>query len=208
VLAVGQNGKVFSVESAVVFRDATLSDVWAVVDLVQSAYRGEASRDGWTTEADLLDGSRIDPDTVREVVSAPRSVVMLAYQRPALHRMTSADRCDMDAAAVDELSACCQLADEGKGTGYFGLFAVRPNRQGTGIGRAVLTEAERRAVTEWQCSTLRMLVIRQRTDLIAWYTRLGFGPTGGTSPFPYGDERFGRPKRPDLEFIELSKPLG
>lgn len=198
----------FSAGSTVVFRDATLSDVLAIVDLVQSAYRGEGSRDGWTTEADLLDGSRIDPDTVREVVSAPRSVIMLAYQKPTSHRTTSADHYDMDASVVEELSACCQLADEGDSKGYFGLFAVQPNRQGTGIGRAVLAEAERRALTEWGCSTMRMLVIRQRTDLIAWYTRLGYFPTGITSPFPYGDERFGLPKRDDLEFIELRKPLG
>jgi GNAT superfamily N-acetyltransferase len=133
---------------------------------------------------------------------------MLAYQMPALHRTTSAAHGHMDAAAVDELSACCQLADEGDRTGYFGLFAVRPDRQGTGIGRAVLAEAERRVVTDWQCTVLRMLVIRQRTDLIAWYARLGFALTGRTSPFPYGDERFGLPKRSDLEFVELRKLLG
>jgi GNAT superfamily N-acetyltransferase len=203
-----QNRAVLSAGSAVAFRDATLSDVGAVVDLVQSAYRGEASRVGWTTEADLLDGSRIDPNTVREVVSAPRSVVMLAYQKPAVHRTILADQGGTGVAAIGELSACCQLADEGGGTGYFGLFAVRPDRQGTGIGRAVLAEAERRVVTDWRCRVLRMLVIRQRTDLIAWYVRLGFALTGGKSPFPYGDERFGRPKRPDLEFVELRKPLG
>jgi GNAT superfamily N-acetyltransferase len=205
---IGQNREMLSAGSAVAFRDATLSDALAIVSLVQSAYRGEASRDGWTTEADLIDGNRIDPDTVREVVSAPRSVIMLAYQKPSLHRTTSADHGDIENPAFDELSACCQLADEGESTGYFGLFAVRPDRQGTGLGRAVLAEAERRAVTEWRCSMLRMLVIRQRADLIAWYLRLGFALTGRTSPFPYGDERFGLPKRPDLEFVELRKQLG
>ena len=147
---IGQNGEMLSAGSAVVFRDAALSDVWAVVDLVQSAYRGEASRDGWTTEADLLDGNRIDPDTVREVLSAPRSKIMLAYQKLPSRQTMSANHCDMEPGAVDELSACCQLADEGENTGYFGLFAVRPKRQGTGIGRAVLVEAERRAVTDWR----------------------------------------------------------
>ena len=71
----------------------------------------------------------------------------------------------------------------------------------------MLAEAERRAVTGWHCSMLRMLVIRQRVDLIAWYMRLGFARTGETKPFPYGDERFGLPKRPDLEFVELAKSL-
>jgi ribosomal protein S18 acetylase RimI-like enzyme len=87
------------------------------------------------------------------------------------------------------------------------MFAVTPDQQGAGIGRAVLAEAERRVVTEWQCDLLRMTVIRQRVDLIAWYERRGFALTGATKPFPYGDERFGQPKRPDLEFAELTKAL-
>jgi hypothetical protein len=72
----------------------------------------------------------------------------------------------------------------------------------------VLAEAERRVATQWQCRVLRMTVIRQRADLIAWYQRRGFVLTGQTSPFPYGNERVDRPKRPDLEFAELAKPLG
>jgi hypothetical protein len=72
----------------------------------------------------------------------------------------------------------------------------------------VLAEAEQRVAAEWQCRLLRMTVIRQRADLIAWYQRLGFVLTGETTPFPYGNERFGQPKRPDLEFAELAKALG
>lgn len=195
-----------SAPSAVSFRDATLSDVSVVVDLVQSAYRGEASRAGWTSEADLLDGIRTDTDAVRAVVSAPRSVLILACRTGTQERPVRVDH--VEVAAADELLACCQLRDEGGGSGYFGMFAVRPHRQGAGIGRVVLAEAQRRAAVLWQCRLLRMTVIRQRADLIAWYERLGFAPTGKTSPFPYGDERFGRPKRPDLEFVELAKALG
>lgn len=193
-------------ESVVAFRDATLSDVPAVMKLVHSAYRGDESRKGWTTEADLLDGNRIDAGSVRDVITAPESLIMLAFRRcgpePAGSHHDGAA-----ASAASALWACCQLAVEGDGLGYFGLFAVRPDRQGAGIGKAVLAEAERRAVTEWQCTALRMLVIRQRADLIAWYERLGFARTGATSPFPYRDERFGRPRRQDLEFIELRKQL-
>lgn len=213
--------------AAVSFRDATLSDVTAVVDLVQSAYRGESSRAGWTTEADLLDEARTDADAVRTVISAPRTVVMLARQNGTRGRPVGSDHTDAHASidadhtgadhthadladaalAADELLACCELRDEGGGRGYFGMFAVRPELQGAGIGRAVLAEAERRVAAEWQCHVLRMTVIRQRADLIAWYERLGFAPTGKTSPFPHNDERFGRPKRPDLEFAELAKAL-
>jgi GNAT superfamily N-acetyltransferase len=91
---------------------------------------------------------------------------------------------------------------------YFGMFAVRPGRQGRGLGRAVLAEAQRLARAEWHATRMEMTVIRQRLDLIAWYARLGYQPTGATEPFPYGDERYGRPTRPDLEFVVLAKPLG
>ncbi len=86
------------------------------------------------------------------------------------------------------------------------MFAVRPDQQSSGIGGVVLHEAARLATT-WGCTELRMTVIRQRTDLIAWYVRRGYRPTGETLPFPYGDERFGRPRRDDLEFAVLAGPL-
>ena len=60
------------------FRRATLADVPRVVALVERAYRGEVSRKGWTTEADLLDGQRTDPAEVEGLVSGPRSHLLLA----------------------------------------------------------------------------------------------------------------------------------
>jgi hypothetical protein len=52
-----------------------------------------------------------------------------------------------------------------------------------------------------------MKVISAREDLIAWYERHGYARTGRRSPFPYGDERFGLPRRAGLEFELLVKPL-
>jgi len=174
------------------FRPAAPADVDAVVALVQSAYRGESSRAGWTTEADLIDGVRTDADAVAAVVADPRSVLLLAV-RPAIP----------DAGAV---VACCHLRDDG-GRAYFGLFAVRPGLQGGGIGRALLDEAQRRAVGAWDAGEMWMTVVSLRHELIYWYERLGFRRTGETQPFPYGDERFGLPRRPDLTFAVLAKPL-
>ena len=102
---------------------------------------------------------------------------------------------------------CCQLESRPDATAYLGLFAVAPPRQGDGLGRAIVTEAERVARVELGAERMVMTVIRQRTDLIAWYERLGYRRTGETQPFPYGDERFGLPTRPDLEFVVLAKPL-
>lgn len=170
-----------------IFRTAAADDVPALVALVESAYRGDSSRAGWTTEADLLDGQRTDPDAVAAVVHDPDAVMLVAEVGGAL-------------------MACCQLEDRG-GHAYFGMFAVSPSRQGGGLGRRVLAEAERRAREQWGAAEMHMTVISVREDLIAWYVRRGYARTGKTSPFPYGDERFGLPKRGDLEFELLVKKL-
>ena len=88
------------------------------------------------------------------------------------------------------------------------MFAVVPTKQGGGVGRAVLAEAERLAVERWSATAMEMTVISRRTDLIAWYERRGYRLTGETRPFPHGDERFGLPRRADLEFAVLTKALG
>jgi ribosomal protein S18 acetylase RimI-like enzyme len=170
------------------FRTARAADVPALVDLVESAYRGEPSRAGWTTEADLLAGQRTDPRMVADAIADPEAVVLLA---------------ETDGRPV----ACCHV-ERRDGYGYFGMFAVSPGRQGGGLGRALLAEAERFARDEWGAGELRMTVIVQRADLIAWYERRGYTRTGERSPFPYGDERFGVPLRPDLAFETLAKKLG
>lgn len=179
------------------FSAAGPSDVDAVVALVESAYRGEASRAGWTTEADLLVGQRTDRSQVMSLIRRPRSIVLLARSGGRL-----VGCCHLEVTRVARLRAA-----EGATSAYFGMFAVSPAEQGAGVGRALITEATRRALDEG-CAEMRMTVIRQRADLIDWYRRLGFEPTGETGPFPYGDDRFGRPLRDDLEFVVLSAPLG
>ncbi|MFF3766255.1 GNAT family N-acetyltransferase [Streptomyces sp. NPDC001922] len=170
------------------FRDAAEDDIPALVGLIESAYRGDASRVGWTTEADLLQGQRTDPDGVAAVVTSPDS------------RMLVVER---DGALV----GCCQLEHRGEHA-YFGMFAVRPELQGSGLGRVVLAEAERAARESWAVREMHMTVISARDDLIAWYERRGYRRTGRMSPFPYGDERFGIPQRDDLRFELLVKDLG
>ena len=100
--------------------------------------------------------------------------------------------------------ACAHVAIEGD-TGYFGMFAVRPDLQGAGIGDALLREAERVVRDEWNLPAMRMTVIDVRDELIAWYERRGYRRTGVHKPFPYGDTRFGVPRRDDLRFEVLEK---
>lgn len=169
------------------FRSATPADIDALVALVTSAYRGDASRAGWTTEADLLDGNRIDPDVLRTDLARPRSRVLLLE-------------------AGGSLQACAHVADE-DGAGYFGMFAVAPSLQGSGIGKRLLAECERIARDEWGLAAMRMTVIDVRDELIAFYERRGYRRTGEFKPFPYGDVRFGLPRRDDLRFEVLEKHL-
>ena len=169
------------------FRTATAADIPALIELVTSAYRGDVSRQGWTTEADLLDGQRIDPDVLRQDITRENSRVVLAEQNGGL-------------------LACAHVAVEGD-AGYFGMFSVRPDLQGNGVGKILLAEAERIVREEWKLPAMRMTVIDCRDELIAFYQRRGYARTGITKPFPYGDARFGSPKRDDLRFEVLEKRL-
>ncbi len=174
-------------EPPLLFRTATPADVDAVVALVESAYRGETSRAGWTTEADLLDGQRTNATALAVTIATPGSRIILAE-------------------ANDRLMGSVLLKDEG-GTAYLGMFAVPPPMQGGGIGRRLLDEAERLAGTELAAMAIRMTVLAQRPELIAWYERRGYQQTGEREPFPYGDERFGQPRRNDLYFVVMKKAL-
>jgi GNAT superfamily N-acetyltransferase len=104
----------------------------------------------------------------------------------------------------DALLACCHIEKHGD-SAYFGMFAVDPSRQGGGLGRQVLAEAERFARKTWHCRAMHMKVIDVRSELIAWYERRGYQRTGQYSPFPYGNERFGVPLRDDLRFELMIK---
>ncbi|MDI3262314.1 GNAT family N-acetyltransferase [Aerosticca soli] len=169
------------------FRLAGPGDIDAIVALVQSAYRGDSGRRGWTTESDLLDGQRTDADEVASIIARPSACIILAERD-------------------GRLIASCQL-EQHDDSAYFGMFAVDPLVQGDGVGSRVLAEAERRAREDWGCRQIGMTVIVQREELIAWYSRRGYRRTGVLKPFPYGDERFGIPLRDDLRFEVLAKDL-
>jgi GNAT superfamily N-acetyltransferase len=111
---------------------------------------------------------------------------------------------ELDATAV----GCYELrSSDGADAATFGMFAVEPTHQAAGLGGLLLADAEQVARRRQGERRLRMTVIAQRAELIDWYGRRGYLPTGAREPFPYGDERFGRPRRDDLEFVVLAKDL-
>jgi ribosomal protein S18 acetylase RimI-like enzyme len=169
-------------------RVAGVSEVPSLVALVESAYRGESSAEGWTSESELLGGQRTDADAVRALVVSTHDVVLVMGEPHAP-------------------IACCAVGHHG-GPATFGMFAVGPAGQGRGTGRGMLAAAEAYAAERWGAREMELTVIRQRDALIAWYERRGYARTGETRPFPYGDERFGIPLRDDLEFVVLRRALG
>ena len=164
---------------------ATTADIPSMVTLINSAYRGESSKKGWTTEADLLGGVRTSEKTLKDTMNKPGAVILI-------NRNDNGD-----------ITACVYLQKE-PGTFYLGMLTVSPLLQAGGIGGGLLNAAEE-YVKEQNGDIITMTVISVRTELIAWYERHGYTKTSETKPFPT-DPAFGIPKQP-LEFIVMKKKL-
>jgi len=193
------------------FRSARPEDADAIVALVESAYRGDSSRVGWTTEADLLDGQRTDREDVAQAMATPGARIILAYSETegegAMEAETNAPAGAGPSPLDRSLVGTVLVQRDSVGTAHIGMFAIRPSLQARGLGRALLDEAERVARQGLGAVRAEMTVIEQRLDILAWYRRRGYLATGATEPFPYGNPRFGLPRRPDLRFVVLAKPL-
>lgn len=169
------------------FSSAKPENVKALNKLVNSAYRGDSSRKGWTTEADLLEGQRTDEQALLDMISDPNSTILLAL-------------------ADEELRGCVFLKKTKSETCYLGMLTVDPTRQNEGVGAKLLKQSETWGKSQ-ACSEIKMTVISIRQELINWYLRHGYQATGEKEAFPYGDTRFGIPRRQDLEFVVLKKKI-
>lgn len=172
----------------VTFREATLADAPLIQPLVHHAYRGDRAKVGWTHEADLLDAQRIDEDQLRAAIADAAHAILLADQGGAL-------------------IGCVQVSDKGDRLAYLGMLTVDATLQARGLGRRLIDQAERLARDRYGADRIEMTVIVQRTELIAWYERRGYRLTGERRPFPVSDERFGVPRRSDLEFVVMERSL-
>jgi ribosomal protein S18 acetylase RimI-like enzyme len=168
------------------FRRAVTEDVNAIVALANLGYRGEASKQGWTTEADLLDGIRTDASEVRGLIEKQDSMILL---------------CEREGEIIGTVHL--QLIGS---AGYLGMFVVKPNLQGAGIGKQFIAAAEQAARRAWGIRRMTMTVITLRTELIAFYERRGYRRTGKIIPFPAIDGVI-IPKVENLQMEYLEKAL-
>jgi predicted N-acetyltransferase YhbS len=169
-------------------RLATQADLPALKALVESAYRGDSARRGWTHEADLLDGERISTqDLATQLANPAMRVLVLAEEDGTLVATVSIT--DLGAHSPDDT-----------GVAYLGMLAVAPARQAAGLGRTLIADAHDWAARDFAAHTMRMTVISDRPELIAYYLRRGYVDTGRTSPFPV-------PSVTHLTMVVLEKPI-
>ena len=160
-------------------------DIDELVALVNSAYRGETSKKGWTTEADLLSGLRTDKKSIEALLEKTGAVILKALN------------------ATGKIEGCVYLHNQGLQM-YLGMLTVMPDKQLKGTGKQLLIAAESYARTVG-CAAIVMTVLDVRYELIDWYKRKGYLSTGEIKPFP-NDPSFGIPRQP-LQFITLEKKL-
>lgn len=171
--------------SSLIISPATEADIPALVSLVNGAYRGDTSRQGWTTEAHLLDGQRTDAADLTALLTTPGATILQARSETGALR-----GCVYLKAQIPDL--------------YLGMLTVAPACQSSGLGKLLLAAAEDHA-RRVSCLSILISVISVRHELLAWYERHGFRRTGETMAFPT-DTRFGVPRQP-LELLLLRKVL-
>lgn len=164
-------------------RLATLADLPALKALVESAYRGDSARGGWTHEADLLEGERISAEELAaQLTNEAVRVLVLTHDN-------------------GRLAATVSITDLGEGIAYLGMLAVDPAQQAGGLGRTLIADAQDWAARDFSAHTMRMTVISNRSELIAYYIRRGYVDTGRTCPFPVEAGSH-------LSMVVLEKPIG
>lgn len=166
------------------FHKAELKDSASIASLINSAYRGESSRAGWTTEADLIDGLRTTTQEIAAIIQAEHTFILLGV----LH---------------DEIIAttCCHYHE---GAAHLGMIAVKPKLQNKGYGKEMITAAEAMTKREWGVKNFQMNVITVRESLIAFYERQGYQRTGLIKDFPAESDLW-QVKVSGLQFTLLEK---
>ena len=162
---------------------ATVEDISSLNQLINSAYRGESSKKGWTTEANLLTGPRTTENELAALIANPINTILKFTANNAI--------------------IGCVLLIEKEQQLYLGMLTVSPELQNSGVGKRLLQQAEIHA-QKIGLPKIVMTVISVRDELIAWYKRNGYSDTGAREPFPASDVHITVVDKP-LEFIVLEK---
>ena len=149
----------------VTIRVATHEDLPALHPVIERAYRGESSRQGWTHEADLIQGQRTDIPTLAAIIDDPAQRLLVAL-------------------GDDVPVGCVQVSDRGRGLSYLGLLCIDPTLQTGGLGKRLLAAAEDLARNTFDATAMEMTVIDVRRRLIEFYERRGYGISGEKRDFP------------------------
>lgn len=171
-------------------RPAVEADFAEIVALANLAYRGTGAGASWNAEEGIIEGQRLNEELLREDLAAKPNGALLVWRDES----------------NGQLLGTAWLNPEGDGVWYLGLLTVRPDMQNRQLGRTLLAAAEAYA-RERGGTRIRMTVLHVREGLVAWYERRGYSKTGETEPFPYEDERFGKPLRDDLYFVVLERDI-
>jgi ribosomal protein S18 acetylase RimI-like enzyme len=161
-------------------RPAVEADLPRLHPVVERAYRGDSARAGWTHEADLVSGERTDLESLRSLLEGGSRLLI--------------------ALDGDTVLGCVNVSSRGDALAYLGLLCVDPQLQAGGIGRKLVAAAEELARDAFGATHVEMTVIDRRAELIAWYVRHGYEPSGETRPFPVDLD-------PPLSMVVLVKPL-
>lgn len=183
-----------TVNFSLVVQPASLEDADEIALLVNQAYRGESSRQGWTTEADILEGLRTNAQEVRAIMQAPNSVILAARQSQG------------QALPNPQAIAGSVHIERDENEVSIGMFVIQPAMQGQGLGKQLLSAAEEYALRHWKIKKACMWVITQRTELIAFYERRGYVKTGIERAFPVNPAMW-QPKATGLKLARLEKEL-
>ena len=170
------------------FYKAELVDAEAIAKLVNAAYRGETSRKGWTTEADILDGLRTTTAEVSKMIKRKDAFILIGVYRDEI---VATIYCEWQELAF-------------KDTVHFGMIAVKPSLQNKGYGKKMIQAAEAMTLREWRVAGFHMAVISIRHELIAFYERLGYKRTGEFADFPVKSDLW-QPKVEGLNLQYLAK---
>lgn len=166
---------------------AVRADLPALHALVERAYRGETARAGWSHEADLLTGDRTSVAELQSFLDAGEHLLVWR-----------------DAGTI---RACVRLVRLSPELAYLGMLTVDPALQGEGLGKRLLASAEAYARDVLGTARMEMQVFSSRRELLSFYDRRGYRPTGERRPFPYAQWPQSGALFDNLEFTVLEKTL-